>query len=184
MLDPWFKQAYPLKHLKKWLYWPWAEYRVLRDARAVIFTTEEERTRARESFWLYRAHERIVPFGTTVPQIDAEATREAFLQTVPSLRGKRIVLFLGRVHAKKGCDLLIDAFARVAGRDPALHLVIAGPDETGWVTQLRTQAAGGRYRQSSQLAGHASGRSQVGRISCERCVRSALASGKFRRGGG
>ena len=32
MLDPWFKQAYPRKHLKKWMYWPWAEYRVLRDA--------------------------------------------------------------------------------------------------------------------------------------------------------
>jgi glycosyltransferase involved in cell wall biosynthesis len=22
MLDPWFKRTYPLKHLKKWLYWP------------------------------------------------------------------------------------------------------------------------------------------------------------------
>jgi glycosyltransferase involved in cell wall biosynthesis len=140
MLDPWFKQAYPLKHLKKWLYWPWAEYRVLRDARAVIFTTEEERTRARQSFWLYRAHERIVPFGTTVPSLEAEPLREAFLQAVPGLRGKRIVLFLGRVHAKKGCDLLIDAFARVAGRDQSLHLMIAGPDETGWVASLRGQA--------------------------------------------
>jgi glycosyltransferase involved in cell wall biosynthesis len=140
MLDPWFKQAYPLKHLKKWLYWPWAEYRVLRDARAVIFTTEEERTRARQSFWLYRVNERIVPFGTTVPPLDPAAVREAFLQAVPGLRGKRIVLFLGRVHAKKGCDLLIDAFARVASYDPALHLVIAGPDETGWVAALRAQA--------------------------------------------
>ncbi|HZZ10016.1 MAG TPA: glycosyltransferase [Paraburkholderia sp.] len=140
MLDPWFKQAYPLKHLKKWLYWPWAEYRVLRDARAVLFTTEEERTRARESFWLYRARERIVPFGTTVPSLETEAAREAFFQALPEVRGKRIVLFLGRVHAKKGCDLLIDAFARIAARDPALHLVIAGPDETGWVPQLRKQA--------------------------------------------
>lgn len=113
MLDPWFKEAYPLKHLKKWLYWPWAEYRVLRDARAVIFTTEEERTRARQSFWLYRAHERIVPFGTTVPQLEAAPLRETFLKSIPSLRGKRIVLFLGRVHAKKGCDLLIEAFAQV-----------------------------------------------------------------------
>src|ERR1043165_5964690 len=26
MLDPWFKRTYPLKHAKKWLYWPWAEY--------------------------------------------------------------------------------------------------------------------------------------------------------------
>jgi glycosyltransferase involved in cell wall biosynthesis len=140
MLDPWFKQAYPLKHLKKWLYWPWAEYRVLRDARAVIFTTEEERARARQSFWLYRAHERIVPYGATVPPLDAAPLREAFLQAVPGLRGKRIVLFLGRVHAKKGCDLLIDAFARIAGRDPSLHLMIAGPDETGWVASLRAQA--------------------------------------------
>ena len=36
MLDPWFKRRYPLKHLKKLLYWPWAEYRVLRDAAAVL----------------------------------------------------------------------------------------------------------------------------------------------------
>src|SRR5215472_12720291 len=25
MLDPWFRRRYPLKHLKKLLYWPWAE---------------------------------------------------------------------------------------------------------------------------------------------------------------
>jgi hypothetical protein len=26
MLDPWFRRRYPLKHLKKWLFWPWAMY--------------------------------------------------------------------------------------------------------------------------------------------------------------
>jgi hypothetical protein len=40
VLDPWFKEANPLKQLKKWSYWPWAEYRELRDARTVIFPTE------------------------------------------------------------------------------------------------------------------------------------------------
>ena len=55
MLDPWFRQEYPLKHLKKWLYWPWADYRVLRDAAAVMFTCEEERLLARQSFGLYSA---------------------------------------------------------------------------------------------------------------------------------
>jgi hypothetical protein len=60
MLDPWFKHAYPLKHFKKWLYWPWSDYRVLRDARAVLFTSEEECLAARQSFWLYRAKERVV----------------------------------------------------------------------------------------------------------------------------
>ena len=54
MLDPWFKRTYPLKHMKKLLYWPWGEYRVLRDAAAVLFTSEEERQLARESFSLYQ----------------------------------------------------------------------------------------------------------------------------------
>jgi len=42
MLDPWFRRTYPLKHLKKWLYWPWADNRVLCDAKAVLFTAVQE----------------------------------------------------------------------------------------------------------------------------------------------
>jgi glycosyltransferase involved in cell wall biosynthesis len=98
MLDPWFKRTYPLKHLKKWAYWPWAEYRVLRDASSVIFTTEEERLLAHQSFWMYRATERVVPFGTSAPPQQAAALREQFLTAWPELRGKKIVLFLSRIH--------------------------------------------------------------------------------------
>ena len=141
MLDPWFKRAYPLKHAKKWLYWPWADYRLLRDARSVLFTCEDERLLARQSFWLYAARETVVSFGTRTPPADAERLREAFLAAYPSLRGKRLLLFLSRIHEKKGCDLMIDAFARVAGQHPDLHLVIAGPDQSGWQGTLVAQAA-------------------------------------------
>ena len=136
MLDPWFKRAYPLKHLKKWLYWPWGDYRVLRDARAVLFTSEEERLQASRSFWLYRAKERVIAYGTSTPPNGAEELRERFLAAHPSLRDRRIILFLSRIHEKKGCDLLIRAFARAALADHALRLVIAGPDQTGWVSRL------------------------------------------------
>ena len=141
MLDPWFKRAYPLKHLKKWLYWPWADYRLLRDARAVLFTCEEERLLARESFWLYRARERVVAFGTSAPPTDAPRLREIFLAQHTQLRGRRLLLFLSRIHEKKGCDLLIEAFARVAAEQPELQLVMAGPDQTGWQATLQVQAA-------------------------------------------
>lgn len=140
MLDPWFKKTYPLKHLKKWLYWPWAEYRVLRDARAVIFTCDEERILARKSFWLYRAHEAVVNYGTKAPPAHGEALRLQFLDKYPILQGKRIFLFLSRIQEKKGCDLLIEAFAKVASTDPTLHLLMAGPDQTGWVAELQAQA--------------------------------------------
>ncbi len=140
MLDPWFKRTYPLKHLKKWAYWPWAEYRVLRDAAAVIFTTEEERLLARESFWLYRANECVLPYGTAPPSVDPHTAREAFFTAFPSLRGKRIVLFLGRIHEKKGCDLLIRAFAEHRRHVPDAHLVMAGPDASGWRASLEALA--------------------------------------------
>ncbi|HXY21702.1 MAG TPA: glycosyltransferase, partial [Burkholderiaceae bacterium] len=94
MLDPYFKRTFPLKHLKKWLYWPWAEYRVLRDARAVLFTCEEERLLARQSFSLYDANELVTGYGTAPPPFDAKSARAAFFSSFPALRGKRLILFL------------------------------------------------------------------------------------------
>ena len=145
MLDPWFARQFPLKHAKKWLYWPWADYRVLRDAAAVLFTCEEEQRLARQSFWLYQANERITGLGTSQPPLNVDAAAESFLTACPLLRGKRLALFLGRLHPKKGCDLLIDAFAATLAPDPDWHLVMAGPDtgpdQAGWSAQLRAQAA-------------------------------------------
>ncbi|MCX6981587.1 MAG: glycosyltransferase [Verrucomicrobia bacterium] len=137
MLDPWFKRAYPLKHLKKWLYWPWADYRMLRDARAVLFTSEEECRAARESFWLYRCNEVVVNYGIAAPTGDAEAQQQAVLARFPELAGRRAFVFLSRIHEKKGCDLLVRAFAKIARTDDSLRLVFAGPDQTGWSAALR-----------------------------------------------
>ena len=136
MLDPWFKHRYPLKHLRKWLYWPWAEYRVLRDAAAVIFTCEEERILARKSFWLYNVKERVTNYGTKLPPGDPAAQERAFQSRFPQLEGKRIVLFMGRIHPKKGCDLAIEAFGRVFARHADWRLVLAGPDQVGWKHHL------------------------------------------------
>ncbi|MBE7212939.1 MAG: glycosyltransferase [Gluconacetobacter diazotrophicus] len=137
MLDPWFKRTYPKKHLKKWLYWPWAEYRVLRDARAVFFTCEEERRLARDSFWLYRANEVVNPLGIEEPPGDAERQREAFLARFPELRGRRLVLFLGRITTKKGCDDLVVAWKQ---RAEGATLVMAGPADEGFGDRLRAEA--------------------------------------------
>ncbi len=140
MLDPWFKHQYPLKHLKKWLYWPWGEYPVLRDAKKVLFTCEEEKVLARQSFWLYRCNEQVVNFGTAGHTGIAEEQRRLFLESFPDLQGQRFLLFLSRIHPKKGIDLLIEAFAKTSHSQPKLQLVIAGPDQVGWQKELQQLA--------------------------------------------
>lgn len=146
MLDPWFKRNYPLKHLKKTLYWWLAEYRVLRDARVVLFTCEEEQRLARRSFRPYRCREAIANLGTTASSGNSVDQRAAFYASFPGLEGKRLFLFLGRLHEKKGCDLLIRAFAKVYsgfvadGEKP--HLLIAGPcADSSYLATLTALAA-------------------------------------------
>jgi glycosyltransferase involved in cell wall biosynthesis len=142
MLDPYFKRAFPLKHVKKQVYWLAREYRVLRDARAVCFTTPIERDSAAGTMWPRRWNPVVVSFGTSQPAGDPVMQREMFLSQFPALQGRRFFLFLSRFHSKKGCDLLLDAFARVAEMHPDLDLVMAGPDEEGLRSQLEAQAKG------------------------------------------
>ncbi len=141
MLDPYFKRRFPLKHLKKWFYWLLVEFWILRGAYRVLFTSIAEERLAKQSFWLHQWKGLVVPYGASGPPAgDSVFLKEAFFKHVPAARGKRFLLYLGRIHRKKGCDMLIDAFAGAAQADPDLLLVTAGPDQQGWTADLQATA--------------------------------------------
>ncbi len=138
-LSPWFEQ-FRLKHIKKMLYWP-LQYSVLRDARSVLFTSAAERDQATHSFRPNQWRATVVPYGLAEPKADAGAQIEAFFSQMPLLRDRRFLLFLSRLHMVKSCDLLIDAFARIAADFPDVHLVMAGPDQVRWKASLQQRCA-------------------------------------------
>lgn len=141
MLDPWFRRTYPVKTFFKQMSWWFNEGPLLSKAAGVLFTCEEECVLARDSFWPYRAKEVVVGFGTADVVGDEQMQISKFRARVPTLGKKRFLLFLSRIHHKKGCDLLINSFAKVAAIAPDVDLVIAGPDQVGWVEILKKQAA-------------------------------------------
>jgi glycosyltransferase involved in cell wall biosynthesis len=135
-LDPWLARRRPWKRrLAEWGF----QNRVTDGAAALHFTTEEEMRLAEP--WSRGRPGVVVPNGLDVAALAAPADPEAFFAAVPEARGRRVLLFLGRLHAKKGLDILIPAFAELAAARPELHLVVAGPDfgEAGSVR--RTAAA-------------------------------------------
>jgi glycosyltransferase involved in cell wall biosynthesis len=135
----------------------------------VLFTSEEERKLARESFSLYTCKEVVLNYGTAAPAIDLESARQDFFEAFPKLRGQRFFLFLGRLHEKKGCDLLIEAFAALRNSSDAsspMHLVLAGPcaDEK-YLRHLKQLAAAANIDDSITFTGMLSGSRKWGAFS-------------------
>jgi glycosyltransferase involved in cell wall biosynthesis len=126
MLDRWFRRAYPLKHARKQVYWLGLEHRAVRDARGVIFTTPAEKFASLGTFWPSRFESLVCPIGVAIPDRDRTGSLLQFHEACPCLRVKPYLLYLGRLHPKKGLDLLIRAWR--SGQFP-MTLVIAGPEE-------------------------------------------------------
>ncbi len=131
MLDPWFQKmsARPVKTIRNWIFWKIVQHRVVQGAAGLLFTCEEERRLARLPFSPYLPkQEAVVGLGLPEPPAYATRMKAAFVEKCPAMAPRNYFLFLGRIHPKKGVDLLIKAYAalrRTAGDLPSL--VIAGP---------------------------------------------------------
>lgn len=138
MMDPWFKRAYPLKHCLKQLFWL-IQGRALRDASEVLFTCEEEKRLTRGVFWGYSYKEKVVAFGASDAPEKTEIESQALVHAIPELNHRPFLLYLSRIHEKKGCDLLLEGFAKAVQR-PDLQLIMAGPCHDDLIDRLKVQA--------------------------------------------
>ncbi len=123
MLERW---ALGQKALKKAVYGALIERPTLKRAACLHALTQAEAEDYRR--FGCTAPIAVIPNGVRVPSV---VTSDLFLRQHRELEGKRIVLFLGRIHAKKGLDLLVRAWREVADEHPEAHLVLAGPDFEG-----------------------------------------------------
>lgn len=126
------------RRVLKRLSFRWIEQPILRHAAAMHYTAEAERIEAEQSGAMARAA--VVPLGIDVGQFAALPGPGNFLERFPRAQGRDVVLFLSRVDAKKGLDLLLPAFAMLRKAFPNALLVIAGGGEENYVNGLRQRA--------------------------------------------
>jgi glycosyltransferase involved in cell wall biosynthesis len=83
----------------------------------------------------------LIPNGVHIPDLSKKHCREILVQSFPELNEKKWMLFLSRIHPKKGLDNLLQVWQKLAAKFPDWHLVIAGPNQIGYQAQLQSLTA-------------------------------------------
>ena len=145
MLEPW---ALANRRLKKLVYSAFVERKNVARASCLHALTQAEANQYRH--FGACGPIAVIPNAVTIPE---GANSALFLDTFPLLRGKRLILFLGRLNRKKGLHLLLDAWTALGAYHNEAHLVLAGPDSDGLKTALETIIAERRLAESVSFPG-------------------------------
>ncbi len=143
MLDPYFQRAETrkLKAFRNWFYWKLVESKIIHRADCLLFTCKQEMILARETFRPYIPKKELnIGYGIPEPPSYYPGMTAKFLELCPKVKGKSYLLFLSRIHEKKGVDLLIKAYLQLKEQHPKELpvLVIAGPGlDTTYGEQLQ-----------------------------------------------
>ncbi|WP_432713825.1 glycosyltransferase [Pedobacter sp.] len=129
MLDPYFQLAKDRKYKawRNWVYWKLIEKRLIHAAEGLLFTCEEELIKGPFKPFMPK-QSLVVGLGVDRPPKYTAAMKMSFEKKVPGLKNSSYLLFLSRIHEKKGIDLLITAYEKaLMGGVTLAKLVIAGP---------------------------------------------------------
>jgi glycosyltransferase involved in cell wall biosynthesis len=124
MLEPW---AWQYKAWKKRIAWYLFQYRDLQKTHVLHATAPSEAMNLREFF--PKIPIVTIPLGVEFPPS---------LETSSSTSNQRTVLFLSRIHEKKGLLNLMEAWSRL--NTESWKLIVAGPDEGGYRTVVEQKA--------------------------------------------
>lgn len=131
MLDPYFQRAKgrKLKAIRNFLYWNLIERKVVNEVDALLFTCEQEMKLANVSLTPYNPNNEInVGYGVQKPPEFDKSMVAEFEAKCIGLNSTPYILFLSRLHQKKGVDLLIQSYLNLKEKGLSLpQLVIAGP---------------------------------------------------------
>lgn len=157
MLDDWCMSQ---RKLKKIAFLKTFNRSLLSGAAAIHCTAQAELDQA--SKWIPAGKGVVVPLPLDLTDYrDLPDVSEAFDAMPEIRRGVPVVLFLSRIHYKKGLDRLIEASALLHKRGVRHQLVVAGTGEGDYPDRMRAMSRECGIEEHTRFVGFVSGRTKV-----------------------
>jgi len=156
-LDPWCLNH---KAFKKKIYALLIQKRILREASVIHAITNEE-IKQIKNFVNNNNNIIMIPNGINPEDFINLPSRKELEKLYPELIGKKVLLFLGRIHPIKGLDLLAKAFVIIARERDDVCLLIAGPDSDGYKDKIMQTLKKGHVLNKAIFAGMLKGQKKL-----------------------
>lgn len=138
-LEPWSLQQKALKKkAAMWLY----QRKDLNEAAGILTTAEMEANHCRDL--RLTAPIAIIPNGIDVSEYQCRTTED--MRNI-----RKQIVFLSRIHQKKGVEILINVWERLAEEHKDWNVVIAGNGEEAYIQQLKSMITSKRLQDCMKI---------------------------------
>lgn len=160
-LDAWCLQH---KAMKKRIYTRLIQNHILKFAEALHALTQEEQARIVELG--YKTPVFVAPNGIDAAPFEDMSNASDFLAKHPGLSGKRVILFLGRLHPIKGLDVLARSYIKISRMFKDAVLLVVGPDGDGTRKQMEATLKTASALDSTVFTGMLTGKDKLAALAC------------------
>jgi len=135
MYEPYsLQQKWPRKRLARL----WFQDAILRGASCLHVNSSQEARNLRSLG--FSTPIAVLPVGVAMPSGHDSKVMDSSSSSLRQLDGRPFVLFLSRIHSKKGIEILLSAWSAIHKKHPEMMLVVAGTGAPDYLAKCRQQA--------------------------------------------
>lgn len=136
-----------LVYYKRLVYSKWFQKNFLQKVKLIHVNHDGEVKDVKDYLGQMPSHIEVIPNGTDIHEVEPTPLSE---------RRKNELLYIGRLHHKKGFEILLPAFKLVVEKRPDARLLLAGPDD-GMLDYINTFVQENKLEEKVKVLGTVTG---------------------------
>lgn len=149
---------------KKYIFGLLFQKSILKNTELIQINNADEREDLKRFLGFEHPNVKIIPNGMNLNDFAVLPEKNTFRNQFQIPKDKQLILFMSRINLKKGLDLLLPAFKKVASQRNDCMLILAGPDD-GYLSETENFIKENSLENHIKLVGMLMGKDKLSALS-------------------